>query len=53
MKDGKPLYVDEAPLRDLFLIEHYGYPESASWDYLSPELQVLQSIKLLLVGSDQ
>jgi len=39
MKDGKPPYLDEQPLRALFLIAHYGRPEIASWDDMSPELQ--------------
>ena len=39
MQDGKPPYLDEAPLRALFLIAHYGRPEIASWDDMSPELQ--------------
>ena len=39
MQDGKPPYLDEAPLRALFLIAHYGRPEMPSWDDMSPELQ--------------
>ena len=39
MKDGEPPYLNQAPLKALFLIANYGKPEIASWDQLSKDLQ--------------
>ena len=37
MKDGKPPYFDEEPLRAMFLIATHGKPEITNWDKFSPE----------------
>ena len=39
MRDGKPPYFDEEPLRAMFLIATHGRPEITNWDKFSPEFQ--------------
>ena len=39
MKDGKPPYFDEEPLRAMFLIATHGRPEITNWDKYSNEFQ--------------
>ena len=39
MKDGKPPYFDEEPLRAMFLIATHGRPEITNWNKFSAEFQ--------------
>ena len=39
MKDGKPPYFDEEPLRAMFLIATHGRPETTNWSKYSFEFQ--------------
>ena len=39
MKDGKPPYFDEEPLRAMFLIATHGRPDTTNWDKYSAEFQ--------------
>ena len=39
MKDGKPPYFDEEPLRAMFLIATHGRPEITNWNKFSNEFQ--------------
>mgnify|MGYP002048480422 CR=1 FL=1 len=39
MKDGKPPYFDEEPLRAMFLVATHGRPKVTDWDHFSAEFQ--------------
>ena len=39
MKDGKPPYFDEEPLRAMFLVATHGRPKVTDWNHFSAEFQ--------------